>query len=208
MKFPEIYRFNPGGVYNTNPGDTFGMFIIPKSKSPSARILKVIACDGNRTQWEHVSVSVAENKHSTPTWEDMCFVKDLFWDENEDAIQFHPAKADYVNFHPGCLHLWRPVFPFPKPSPILVGPPEAPIKMGVIELPAIACEDKLPGGPNLVRIHSPQCPIRDMDMKCVTGTGAVGVPFKCTGRCGYFNGVSKVNQQVFVQCSYHRDKKP
>ena len=56
--------------------------------------------------WEHVSVSPMK-KHITPTWEDMCFIKDLFWYESEAVIQIHPTKADYVNNMPNCLHLWR-----------------------------------------------------------------------------------------------------
>lgn len=52
----------------------------------------------------------------------MCFVKDLFWTEDEAAIQFHPPRSEYVNNHSGCLHLWKPVgIQFPLPSPDLVG---------------------------------------------------------------------------------------
>jgi hypothetical protein len=39
----------------------------------------------------------------------MCFVKDLFWREDECVIQYHPPKSEYVNLHPYTLHLWRPV---------------------------------------------------------------------------------------------------
>lgn len=54
--------------------------------------------------WEHVSVSLGNR---CPTWDEMCFVKNLFWDEEDIAIQFHPAKSEYVNLHPYALHLWR-----------------------------------------------------------------------------------------------------
>ena len=54
--------------------------------------------------WEHVSVS-AELR--CPNWNEMCFIKDLFWDEEETVVQFHPKKSRYVNNHPHCLHLWR-----------------------------------------------------------------------------------------------------
>lgn len=41
----------------------------------------------------------------------------------ECVVQFHPAKADYVNYHPATLHLWKPVgVPIPKPPPERVGP--------------------------------------------------------------------------------------
>lgn len=38
----------------------------------------------------------------------MCFIKDLFWGEEEVVMQLHPAKSQYVNQHDYCLHLWRP----------------------------------------------------------------------------------------------------
>ncbi len=54
--------------------------------------------------WEHVSVSFSTR---CPTWEEMCKVKDMFWNEDECVIQYHPPKSEYVNNHPYCLHLWR-----------------------------------------------------------------------------------------------------
>ncbi len=54
--------------------------------------------------WEHVSVSYP---NKTPSWDEMCKVKDMFWNDDECVIQFHPPKSEYVNIHPHCLHLWR-----------------------------------------------------------------------------------------------------
>ena len=54
--------------------------------------------------WEHVSVSHAER---CPTWDEMCFVKDLLWYPEEVVVQFHPSASSYVNLHPNCLHLWK-----------------------------------------------------------------------------------------------------
>ncbi len=56
--------------------------------------------------WEHVSVAPYQ-KRITPSWDDMCRLKDLFFLEDEDVIQIHPSKAEYVNNIPNCLHLWR-----------------------------------------------------------------------------------------------------
>jgi hypothetical protein len=68
--------------------------------------------------WEHVSIST---RRRCPNWQEMCFVKDLFWNETECVIQFHPPKADYVNNHPYCLHLWgRSDGNIPRPPPLLV----------------------------------------------------------------------------------------
>jgi len=60
-------------------------------------------------------VSLFESEEC-PTWEEMCRVKDLFWEKNQTVIQFHPDESEYVNEHPGCLHLWKQVnaeFPLP-----------------------------------------------------------------------------------------------
>lgn len=54
--------------------------------------------------WDHVSVSYPSR---TPTWEEMCFVKNLFFLPEEIAVEYHPAKSEYKNLHPHCLHIWR-----------------------------------------------------------------------------------------------------
>ena len=70
--------------------------------------------------WEHVSVS-ADGR--CPTWDEMCWVKDLFWTEDECAMQLHPPKSDYVNCHPHCLHIWKPIeMSIPVPPVMFVGP--------------------------------------------------------------------------------------
>ena len=52
----------------------------------------------------------------------MCFVKNLFWGEDETVVQFHPPKSEYVNNHPYCLHLWRNTRTgYKLPPSILVG---------------------------------------------------------------------------------------
>ena len=70
--------------------------------------------------WEHVSVSLLPKR--MPTWEEMCALKDLFWDEDDVVVQYHPAKADYVNNHSRCLHLWRSIdAEMPTPPSEMVG---------------------------------------------------------------------------------------
>ena len=56
--------------------------------------------------WEHVSVA-PKRKSLTPSWDDMCFVKRMFWKDDEAVIQIHPREEDYINNMPNCLHLWR-----------------------------------------------------------------------------------------------------
>lgn len=83
-----------------------GAFIV---NGPNGAMLRIIASDGRHPDakgWEHVSVSVG-GSNRCPNWPEMCFVKDLFWGEEETVIQFHPPKSEYVNTHPTTLHLWR-----------------------------------------------------------------------------------------------------
>jgi hypothetical protein len=86
------------GAYASAPGESHGAFSLGE--------LRIIATNGVGLQpvWEHVSVS-AEAR--CPTWEEMCLVKELFWEDEETVLQIHPPKSKYVNFHPYTLHMWR-----------------------------------------------------------------------------------------------------
>jgi hypothetical protein len=113
----EAGRFH-SGHYASSPGDPFGAF---KLMGPCGAELIIIASDGEglTERWEHVSVST---RHRPPNWQEMCFVKNLFWRDDELVIQFHPPKNEYINCHPHCLHLWLPPYPVRLPPTLLVGP--------------------------------------------------------------------------------------
>lgn len=69
--------------------------------------------------WEHVSVCP---RNRLPDWDEMCQIKDMFWDEDECVVQYHPPKSEYVNNMRNCLHLWKPVgIEMPIPPSIMVG---------------------------------------------------------------------------------------
>ena len=74
----------------------------------------------NGVGWDHVSVC-PNNKRVTPTWDDMCSLKDIFFEDQEAVIQIHPQKSEYVNNMPNCLHLWRYQGDFPLPPAWMVG---------------------------------------------------------------------------------------
>ncbi len=87
-----------------------GFFVIPHNKIKNYVFTVNASCGMG---WEHVSVSVRANKMTSdatrcPTWEEMCTIKDLFWDYEDCVVQYHPPKSEYVNMHPYVLHLWRP----------------------------------------------------------------------------------------------------
>lgn len=106
-----------------------GMFRLPLGSDT----VRCVASDGSGIpddpayQWKHVSVSV-EGDSRPPKWAIMCNVKDLFWEPEDWVVQFHPAKEEYVNLHPGCLHLWQPlVEKLPTPLAVMVGPKNKPL---------------------------------------------------------------------------------
>ena len=113
---PNQYRIRTHPLLSTTDKDgNNGAFLIRKT---NGRELWIIASDGtdwestigNGIKWEHVSVHVYDGKRTlTPRWEEMCEIKDLFWDGEDVVIQFHPRKSEYINNHPNTLHLWRPI---------------------------------------------------------------------------------------------------
>ena len=119
MMFPEQYRVTTGKM-GTEPGGN-GLFLIDRPGVYGKIKIAVIATNG--MGWEHVSVSLQGiNNNRCPTWDEMCFVKDLFFSEDDCVVQYHPPKSHYVNNHKYCLHLWRPlVQDMPVPPSILVG---------------------------------------------------------------------------------------
>ena len=125
IKQLEQFRITTGPIASS-PGDGVnGSFLIP---GPSGSTLGVIVSNGKHWEeaglplpvWEHVSVSLPTR---CPTWEEMQFIKNQFWDKTECVYQFHVPEKEHVNFHPHVLHLWRPVgVDLPRPPAITVGP--------------------------------------------------------------------------------------
>jgi hypothetical protein len=125
------------GLWATSPDDGFnGIFVIP---GPDGRELDIAGGNGNGnylvltnglqdrarapapTGWEHVSVQADSG---TPSWDEMCFVKELFWDEDECVVQYHPPLSQYVRANPHRLHLWKPkheTIPMPPTVLALLG---------------------------------------------------------------------------------------
>jgi len=117
----EQYRIKEGRLSSDKSYGNNGAFMVPYRFS-GATLLGIIVSDGEG--WDHVSVSL---KNRCPTWEEMCWVKDLFFEPHEVVMQLHPAKSEYVNHHPYCLHLWRPQNrSIPLPPTEFVGPKQEP----------------------------------------------------------------------------------
>ena len=120
----ERYRFRDGPIGTSEADGANGAFLIPFGST----MLQVIASDGMEWQecglptpaWEHVSVSV---EGRCPTWDEMAYIKGLFWRDDELVIQMHVPIQQHVNFHQFCLHLWKPIgVDIPTPPMVCVGP--------------------------------------------------------------------------------------
>jgi len=113
---PENYRLLKGPLASDKRYGNNGAFVI----NNVGIFVNTIASDGEG--WERVSVSIPNR---VATWTEMCFIKKLFWDEEDAVIQIHPPKKDYVNCHPYTLHLWRKCGTndfYDKPPAWMVGP--------------------------------------------------------------------------------------
>jgi len=83
--------------------------------SKGRRFTFIASIDDGRL--EHVSVGLCTSRTETPTWEEMCEVKDLFWNSEEEVHQIHPKASQYLTGIIGpdgkrlenILHLYRPV---------------------------------------------------------------------------------------------------
>lgn len=90
-----LFNVGMAGIFNTG-------FI----KLTDAGICSVLWCE-DEYGWEHVSIS-PKKQTKIPTWQDMCQLKDIFFKDDEEALQLHPKKKEYVNVMDNCLHLWKP----------------------------------------------------------------------------------------------------
>lgn len=108
-------RVRSGEMRSTDNDGHTGCFVII---GPKGAMLRIMSNGNDGSKWEHVSVSL---DHRPPNWTEMCFVKELFFEDTECVVQYHPARAAHINIHPHCLHLWRPVDgAFPMPPAIMV----------------------------------------------------------------------------------------
>lgn len=117
FRVPDRYRVRKGAFGSDETFGNNGAFFVPNPHARNGPPLKIIASDGEG--WEHVSVRLPNR---CPTWEEMSTVKRLFWGGEDCVLQYHPPESEYVNNHPFCLHLWRPVgVAIPLPPSLMVG---------------------------------------------------------------------------------------
>lgn len=103
FKAPEHLRNKRFSKKENGPNGVFKL----RQQYGSGSMTEFFIIASNGGGYEHVSVSLDRDR--CPTWEEMCKVKDLFWDPEDAVFQFHPPKSQYVNQHKYCLHLWRKI---------------------------------------------------------------------------------------------------
>ena len=102
LRTQERYRVKNGQLGSDQSFGANGYFLVPTRDGRCT--LSVIISNGEL--WEHVSVSL---KSRTPTWEEMEYIKRLFWEDNDTVIQLHPPISQYINKCENCLHMWRKI---------------------------------------------------------------------------------------------------
>lgn len=118
MRHAPILKLDP--FREPNPGNR----IVYRDNDGAYRIpfrgvaLNVISSTG--LGWDHVSVSLPNR---CPTWEEMEFIRGLFFRDDETVMQLSVPRSDHISLHPYCLHWWRPNDgqTIPRPPNELVG---------------------------------------------------------------------------------------
>jgi hypothetical protein len=105
-----------------------GAFMVPAPHSRNGlrrhSFIRVIASSGkdqteDNFKWDHVSASLPDR---CPTWEEMDYLKRLFFKPDEVCFQLHMPPNENISNHPYCLHIWRPLeAKIPLPPSIMVG---------------------------------------------------------------------------------------
>jgi len=97
------YREKQPFWLQTDKAGAFRVFVNKRSFIVLAGVENI---DGEK--WEHVSVT-PRNQKRCPTWEEMSAIKDMFFESEEEVVEYHPKSSQYANLHEFCLHLWKPV---------------------------------------------------------------------------------------------------
>ena len=86
FKVPNEYRIKNHPLLGSDDSDgNCGAFLIPNQTEGGYGEFVVIASDGYG--WEHISARlVCENQSLTPDWDEMCYLKSIFWDDDDEHV--------------------------------------------------------------------------------------------------------------------------
>ena len=116
FQVPEKYRITTGNMASSEKDGNKGAFMVPYEKRMIKydTFLQVIASD--ILGFEHISVIPVYKSGKPigrkPTWEELDFVKRLFWNEKgipDIVVQFFIPDRLEVKTHPFSLHLYKKI---------------------------------------------------------------------------------------------------
>lgn len=105
LRIPNCKGVRPLKTFNSPAGDL--NYFLVKYNNVSLKVAVSHDFDGKIT-WEHVSVMPAKGKR-LPSYQEMNFIKMLFWEPEDEVIHFFPKESEHCNLVDNCLHLWRPI---------------------------------------------------------------------------------------------------
>ncbi len=105
-KFLERHRERDGELASDESDGMNGAFLVPL---PHVRAGGAIVLCSDKGGWDHVSVHIETPlRQRCPTWEEIDYIRKLFFRGDEWVMQLHAPADKNINVHPYTLHLWRP----------------------------------------------------------------------------------------------------
>ena len=108
-KFLERHRVRNGELASDESDGMNGAFVIKLHRwHPQGYATAMVVCS-DRRGWDHVSVHIETPlEQRCPTWEEIDYIRKLFFRGDEWVMQLHAPADKNINEHPYTLHLWRP----------------------------------------------------------------------------------------------------
>lgn len=78
-----------------------GMMWVNRSRQLS--VIESTNREKDGKNWRHLSIA---HPRRMPTYDELTYLKRHWAGEDAKAIMVFPAKAEHVNIHPNCLHLF------------------------------------------------------------------------------------------------------
>lgn len=105
-KFLESYRVSDGPLKSDPTYGMNGAFWLPLVGEPATFVIVV----SDLAAWDHVSVHIEkkDEERRIPTWDEMEYIRKLFFRGDEWVMQLHAPADKHINMNPYTLHLWRP----------------------------------------------------------------------------------------------------
>jgi hypothetical protein len=96
-KYRIVHPFFPEGIGDEHNGFFF-MDILGRNFYIGASV--------SRDGLQHISVSAPGKERIVPTYEEICEIRNKFFEPSEQVIHFFHVDSKDINLNEKCLHLW------------------------------------------------------------------------------------------------------